>query len=72
MSVTCMLQTMVDKESKASAQSVTLRLNSVFSDADKKREAAGFSEPSVDSIANFCDAVKQQRAQGSSAHRNSF
>lgn len=45
---------------KSSAAS---RLKSVFNEADKKREAAGFTEPTVESIVNFCDSIKEQRAQ---------
>lgn len=45
------------------------RLDAIFSSADKKLVASGFQEPTIDSIVEFCDSIKQQRAnQASELH----
>lgn len=42
--------------------SASARLQSLFYDADKKIEASGTKEINIESIVEFCDSVKQQRA----------
>ena len=48
------------------APSAADRLDFIFTDADKKCEAAGLKEPTIDSIVNVCDDIKQERAQKAS------
>ncbi len=48
------------------ATSANARLEAVFLDADKKREAARFKDLTIDSIVEFCENVKQQRAEQAS------
>lgn len=43
--------------------SATSHLQSIFSDADRKLEAAGVGEPTIESIVEFCNSIKQQRSK---------
>ena len=67
MPVTYALQTKVNKKavrhSQGNTSSATDRLDVIFADADKKCEAAGFKEPTTESIVEFCDDVKQERTK---------
>ena len=67
MSVTYASQTKVNKKSVRYSQGNTPpaidTLDVIFADADKKCEAAGFKEPTTESIVEFCDDVKQERTK---------
>ena len=67
MSVAHASQTKIGKKAKQHSQrnapSATDRLDEIFTDADKKCEAAGFIEPTIESIIEFCNDVKQERTK---------
>ena len=67
MSVTYALQTKVNKKavrhSQGNTSSTTDTLDVIFAEADKKCEVAGSNEPSIESIVEFCNAVKQERTK---------
>ena len=67
MSVTYALQRKANiravRYSQGNTPSATDTLDVIFADADKKCEAAGFIEPTIESIIEFCNDVKQERTK---------